>query len=240
MDIQTNHHTQPHGGDVCRGICQQDRGHNRHNHNRDFNEIEEEAKDKDHQHNDDELHPEPTRQRHKEFTYQLFTTKGAEGCSQHGRTQQDHENQCRCFGGFHHHAVQRVLDFQRAISRPNNTDHDQGSTQCTDPDTLEIFGRCGGFDVHFIVGQGKGHDNHTCNCRKRWTKDKPVVPLKPIARHNQRTRGTNCACLVHCCDTRNDGSQNQEDQGKGWYKRQQNLAKEFAIICPLIRNRRGR
>jgi hypothetical protein len=76
--------------------------------------------------------------------HRFLAAEGPEGRGQHRRTEQDDEHQRGGLGGLDHHAMQRVVDLERAPARSRSAQRREAL-----PATIaEGDAECGRLDVH--------------------------------------------------------------------------------------------
>ena len=112
--------------------------------------------------------------------------KGAERRGQHGRTQQDDENQRGGLGSVDHHAVQRLVDAEGPPERPD--DRDQERRRCpgrqVDPEQVRL-----GLDVADVqvVDIGDDRDGDQRCDRQHCRIERAAFALaQSVARHDRR------------------------------------------------------
>ena len=233
LNVQTNHHPQPHGGNVGRGVHQQDRRHDGHHHDGDFDEVQEEPHDEDDQHDDGELSPETAGHAGQEFTHQFLAAERTERGRQHRGANQNDEHQGRGLGGFNHHALQGVFDLPRPPATPADG-KDQGRREKQaklQAEPVEVAVDRFDVDLEIRADDRERDQGHQGDDRR--VIGVPVAVAKAITAHDQRPRRTDGAGLVDRRDTGDDGTKNQEDQSQRRHQRDEHLDHERAVECAL-------
>ena len=204
MDVEANHHPKPDCSDIGGGIGEQDGCGDWHHHHGDFDEIKKEAHDEDRPHHNNELHPKTAGQAVEKFPDKVLTSKRPEGGGQHCGSQQDDEDQRRGLRGFHHHALQSVVDLISSPAAPTQGNQQQDHRKYGEPHHHRIGAGVDVFDVDFEIRQQDANDGQRSEREERRIVGALLALHETVAPHEKCTGRTNGSRLIHRCNPRND------------------------------------
>jgi len=229
LDVETNHHPKPDRGDIGGGIGEQDGCGDWHHHHGDFDEIKKEAHEEDDPHHNNELHPKTAGQAVEEFPDKVLTSKRPEGGGQHCGSQQDDEDQRGGLRGFHHHALQGVVDLVGSPAAPAEGNQQQDHRKHGEGHHHPIGAGLDVFDVDLKIRQQDANDGQRSEREECRIVGALLALHETVAPHEKRTRRTDGPRLIHRRNPGDDRPQHEDDQSQRRDENEKHLEEEFCI-----------